>query len=386
MTVETELRQTPSAAQGKGKHYHGVDFIRLIAATLVMGLHLGVWGWWPTEQPGTIGRLFPDLPHFPELTPYFWWGWVGVQIFFVISGFVIAASAEGASGLKFVRSRFLRLYPTAWICASISFAILLSVSLDGVAISVFKYINTLVLSPFPVWVDGVYWTIAVELVFYAVVFLFILTKQTKQLHLLIWVLAVVSGAFILAKIFGVAPTGWATRLFLLQHGVFFALGMWMHRASRGGANHPLQWIAPALLMLLGSAEIYTTAAEKLNALVLEASLWPPVVAWILAVALMAAAIRWSDWLSRLLAAHTRSVRIAGLVTYPLYLCHSTVGGWVLSVLGNAGLDRWFALVAAVCVCFAVSIGIVIVVEPPLQRATARLFDRSTALVRNQAPG
>ena len=46
-------------------------------------------------------------------------GWIGVQIFFVISGIVIANSAQSATPFRFAVSRFLRLYPAAWIAAAI---------------------------------------------------------------------------------------------------------------------------------------------------------------------------------------------------------------------------------------------------------------------------
>jgi len=54
-----------------------------------------------------------------------WLGWVGVEIFFVLSVFVIAYSAEGSSAFSFFRSRILRLMPAVWICASLVFAVLL---------------------------------------------------------------------------------------------------------------------------------------------------------------------------------------------------------------------------------------------------------------------
>jgi peptidoglycan/LPS O-acetylase OafA/YrhL len=56
----------------------------------------------------------------PAFGPRFHFGWVGVEIFFVISGFVIAFTAEGASSRAFLRSRVLRLVPGPWICATIA--------------------------------------------------------------------------------------------------------------------------------------------------------------------------------------------------------------------------------------------------------------------------
>ena len=65
----------------------GVDLVRILAALVVTIVH-----YFPTGLPS---------------------GWVGVQIFFVLSGYVIAASAQSGSAGDFVRSRFLRLFPGA---------------------------------------------------------------------------------------------------------------------------------------------------------------------------------------------------------------------------------------------------------------------------------
>ena len=53
---------------------------------------------------------------YPELAPYAIYGGLAVPLFFIISGFVIAISMEGKSARQFAFGRFIRLYPTFWIC------------------------------------------------------------------------------------------------------------------------------------------------------------------------------------------------------------------------------------------------------------------------------
>jgi len=48
-------------------------------------------------------------------------------VFFVISGIVIAYSARLSAPIDFIGSRFLRIYPTVWVCSTIVLIALLVV-------------------------------------------------------------------------------------------------------------------------------------------------------------------------------------------------------------------------------------------------------------------
>src|SRR5688572_19413128 len=62
----------------------------------------------------TIGRLNP--------WGAFRVGAAGVDLFFIISGFVISNSINAVStGSQFVVNRVSRLYPTYWVCVTITF-------------------------------------------------------------------------------------------------------------------------------------------------------------------------------------------------------------------------------------------------------------------------
>ena len=121
-----------------------------MSAAWVMLFHLGFWSW--AAPLGTIRGLMPNLPTFPELTPVAWVGWVGVEIFFVLSGFVIAYSAEGSSGLAFFRSRFLRLMPAVWICASLVFVVFVAGDIVPFKELIRHYLKTLALIPKNPWI------------------------------------------------------------------------------------------------------------------------------------------------------------------------------------------------------------------------------------------
>jgi peptidoglycan/LPS O-acetylase OafA/YrhL len=108
-------------------------------------------------------------PDFPELS-FLSVGWVGVEIFFVLSGFVIAQSADGRAAFDFLRGRAGRLMPAIWICATITVVIVLlfKMALLGPVFS--SYIKTLVMYPNGPWISNVYWTLTVEIMFYPCLF------------------------------------------------------------------------------------------------------------------------------------------------------------------------------------------------------------------------
>ncbi|MGD5438086.1 hypothetical protein QUS99_22630, partial [Xanthomonas citri pv. citri] len=80
------------------------------------------WAWVSIGVPGFERHVAADVLY-PSAAPFTWFGWVGVEIFFVISGFVIANSASQASPGEFLLGRALRLYPAVWVCATATFLV-----------------------------------------------------------------------------------------------------------------------------------------------------------------------------------------------------------------------------------------------------------------------
>jgi peptidoglycan/LPS O-acetylase OafA/YrhL len=94
----------------------------------------------------------------------------GVQLFFIVSGFVIYWTLNRIKNPKeFIISRFSRLYPTYWFCAVLTFLAVLVVGLDGREISYIDVLlNILMFHQYlgVKHIDGVYWTLTIELTFY----------------------------------------------------------------------------------------------------------------------------------------------------------------------------------------------------------------------------
>ena len=137
-----------------------IQVLRGIASLLVVLLHVSV------NSKEIFKQNF--------LGGFFYFGGAGVDIFFVLSGFIITyTSVKGLTQpdrmLPFLRRRFVRIFPTYWII--IIFFILLQLALPSFYKTHYNFTTanicaTLFLLPGHPMVNGVSWTLSYELFFY----------------------------------------------------------------------------------------------------------------------------------------------------------------------------------------------------------------------------
>jgi exopolysaccharide production protein ExoZ len=146
-------------------------------------------------------------------------GALGVELFFVISGFVMAGCLS--QGKRFLLNRFTRIYPGFWLSIGISFALLRSPVFAWTfgwkaALLVPSVLNASWRIP--------YWTLVYEMAFYVATYgltLFCASKRTVTPVLILWLLAIVL-ATKYASIAVVEPGSW---ILLGKLNVYFILGM-----------------------------------------------------------------------------------------------------------------------------------------------------------------
>jgi peptidoglycan/LPS O-acetylase OafA/YrhL len=145
-----------------------ISFLRFLAAFGVVCVH-------SFTRLLTLGYI-PRIVEF--MSPYAQYGYLGVNLFFLISGFVITLSAEGRTFGQFVSARFIRLFPVFWICVSIT--TLFTYILSNEHISLLEYLANLTMKPslFGTYqlIDVPYWTLEKELRFYCVVALILIAR------------------------------------------------------------------------------------------------------------------------------------------------------------------------------------------------------------------
>lgn len=161
------------------KQFPHIDILRAVAALLVVVYHVSV-----------LGEL--DLPIDNAWAVPFRYGWIGVDLFLVISGFVITLSAAKAYDisphgfkLDFMRRRLYRLVPLYWMtCLIFLFLVRPEVllrpagELCAVLISHLLFFQNISHHTHGV-INGVSWSLALEMQFYVVLVLFM--GQLKRL-------------------------------------------------------------------------------------------------------------------------------------------------------------------------------------------------------------
>ena len=136
-----------------------LDLIRFLAAMAVLIFHYK-------------SKYIETLPVDSELAAVIYsvtkFGYLGVDLFLLVSGFVIFASAMNRTPSQFLISRGTRIYPTFWVCASFTCLLILVYPDSFSSVSPLQYLANLTLFHEYLGVkgiDGVYWTLVVELKF-----------------------------------------------------------------------------------------------------------------------------------------------------------------------------------------------------------------------------
>ncbi|MGW1716858.1 acyltransferase family protein [Streptomyces sp. NPDC002156] len=330
----------PSAEGAKAarpvSRLRALDGLRLVAALMVCMYHFA-------GKNGTVAESWDQSPGvmFPTLSGFATYGSLGVQFFFVISGFVICMSSWGKTLGDFFRSRIARLYPAYWVAivmvTAASFA--MPVVVHHVRADEFLLNFTMMQQPLgSSRVLGVCWTLWVELKFYVLFALFVVWKGVTYRRVvtfcILWTLA---GAF--AR---VADNPLISELTFRDHAPFFIGGLALYLIHRYGSDL-LLWGIVGMSFLLGQR--YSVTALWHPGPQGDFSRNPYVIQLIVLLAFASVAVvalgwtRWANW---------NWLTIAGALTYPFYLIHEHLGWFFIRVLHRGwGLDPYLTILASV---------------------------------------
>ncbi len=365
--AEGEVATAPAFPSRSLGRVGAFDGVRAVAVILVVWFHVGV-----------LRSLSPGLK--PS------GGFLGVDIFFVLSGFLITALLLGDQSRRgrvrfgaFYRRRALRLLPVVvlFLAAHMVFAAIVGVpaSREHAAIIpvLLYYTNWYSIHARLPLAFGHLWSLAVEEQFYLVwpLAVALLTVRSRMRT----VVAVLGGAIFAVAVYRAVlvhdGVGWNrlivgtdTRADTILVGALLA-HVWVRGRARVPHLRGMAWLATAFLAVCVLRCTYATGFLYRGGFTLIA----------IATAIVLLALLESEWAGeRLLAA--RPLRALGRVSYGVYVFHPLVFWWVFYVghRWNAGV-RFF-------VAFAVLAAAVIaswrLVERPFLRWKDRLEGRVDA--------
>jgi peptidoglycan/LPS O-acetylase OafA/YrhL len=296
-----------------------------------------------------------------------------VPLFFLISGFVIAWSAAGRGPGQFLRSRFLRLYPMFWLGVAITLLAIWLADYRPQVLDLRVILANLTLVPayFDVpFVDGVYWTLAIELKFYLIILGAILLRQMPRIEMWMYVWI---GASVVLTLWNVPLLG---SIAMLPHGFLFAAGAICYFIRTSGLT-PARGIA---LTIAAAGSTYHGILGR-GDFTFESQLASPVVVGVLIVAfhlgLLAVAMRW------IRLGNSAIWFWLGALTYPLYLLHNVVGRTWFAAL-EPHLGDWARLGVVMVLAYALAWVCARYLEPAARDAVAALLNRIGSI--GLAPG
>ncbi|MGW8565244.1 acyltransferase family protein [Isoptericola sp. NPDC055881] len=362
-------RRVAPAATGRPR-LAALDGLRFLAAMAVVAYH------YVAVNHSAWGARTEDS--FPHLQPVAAFGSFGVQLFFVISGFVILMSAWGRDVRSFTASRVGRLFPAYWfsVAAVVALLVLVTPGRKDVGIPETAANLTMVQRAFGVPdIEPVYWTLWTELRFYVLIGILLAVGMTHR--------RLVAFAAVWPVLAAVAVRSgnelWST-LLVGSDAPLFAGGMMLYLLTKERRSLVL-WLVLGLNVALAGVVAGRSQslriAHSTDVTVGPQTYWVAIVACFALVAVVA--------LTPLDRLSWRWLTVVGAMTYPLYLLHSSWGQWLIGEASPhlpAGATFVLVTAAMLAAAYLVHRFVERPFGPRLRRAVAQDLERtSRALAR-----
>ena len=324
-----------------------LDALRGIAAVSVMIYHYTTrygehWG-----HPEELVLTFPD-------------GGMGVELFFCISGFVIYMTLKRCRSVQeFALKRCARLYPAYWFAVALTFTVVSVFGLEGFEASASTaLLNLTMLNRFMrvEFVDHVYWSLTIELIFYFWMAVALHRGMLDRLHrtCLVWLAVSTIPTFLEFAFGGPNIPDILKAILLTKYWTYFMTGMLLFRVYETGR---WDWRDPALIAL-GLLSLFLVA--ELRYVLLGTG----------AVSLFAITVFGAP---RFL--QTRVLVFLGSISYALYLVHQNIGYVIIRSAYGWGLGSHTAVALAVVSAVAIASAVTFWVEIPARKRLTAMIPR-----------
>lgn len=364
-----------------------IDMFRGIAILMVVLFHF-------------TARLPAYALNITEGAPWpIFFGWVGVYFFFIISGYCIFMTLERSATVGvFLARRISRIYPAFVAAVFILFVFGLVAHVPSVPEAKFHVIppgpvdvlmNLFFVGEIGEWVDGSFWSIAVEVKFYLVVALLagIVHDRARFTRVFAWLALIMAPIWAISTLFSylgsgpVTPQSMLKFLLIAPYLSFFAVGILGRQVELGA---PLKGLLHANVAM-------STAVVWIEAFAFELH-----DGWIVASCCALAYLGLVALFLRYVAGRSLPVPPAlsggiayvGLLSFSWYLIHENVGISLLYTF-DLYMPAQLALLLVVVSTFVMAIGFAFLFEwrfrKPVEKVAMSVLDWLGRRIRVLAP-
>ncbi|MFY0732312.1 acyltransferase family protein [Pseudomonas sp. NFX15] len=340
-----------------------LDLLRFLAAIAVVIFHYAFRGYAKGDMSVMPYPLLADVAKY---------GYLGVELFFMISGFVILMTASSNNLKVFIVSRAVRLYPAFWACCTLTFIVTLAIGAPRFTADLYQYIanmtllgNFLNVAP----IDGVYWSLFVEIKFYLLIAILLGFKKIEKIEtcLVLWLLV--------AAVAEISAFEAMRSVLVTDYAAYFIAGATFYIVWAKGLSKT------RILLLIGSLALACYTAIAWAALIeskYSTEFDPLIVCTTITLFFVMFGLIVSN---NTVGIGTVNWTALGALTYPLYLLHQMIGFMAFNIAYPA-VNPHVLLWGTVALMIAASYFIHKKIEIPVAGFFKKLLSLSFSRVRD----